>query len=121
MHHALGGQTTAGVQHGPGMDFTSFCQLHVLVENGAGMEGAAISDGAGLAHHHMGADMHPGADGGAGIHHRSWVNPRWFGLAGVQAVEGFGKGEPGILEGNPSQALGGGDRLQVGIRRQQHG
>ena len=120
MHHALGGQTTAGVEHGPGMDFASFGQLYVRVENGSGMEGAAVGDGAGLAHHHMGANVHTGADGGAGIHHRSGMNPRWFGLARVQAVEGFGKGEPGILEGNPSQPLGGGDLLQVGIWWQQH-
>ena len=103
------------------MDFTSFRQLHVLVEDSAGMQGAAFSDGAGLANYHMGPDVNPGADGGTGIHHRSGMNPRWFGLAGVQAVEGFGKGEPGILEGNPSQALGGGDLLQLRIWRQEHG
>ena len=126
-HHGVGvndaarGQPAAGMQHGAGVELTALTHLHIAVDHHAGMEDRASPDAAARRHHPMGADMDAGADGGAGLNHGAGVDAGGRPLAGVEGVEGLGKGQARIAEGHPGQALGCGLLLQLRILGDQQG
>ena len=106
------------MQHGIGVDRASSTQLHIGVEHGAGMQGAARADHHISSHHDPRANVHTCSDLSAGVHHGGGMDAGGrFGF-GVELLEGLSKSKPRVFEGHPGDAKVGGLLLQFGIARQ---
>ena len=121
MHHTAPAQPAARLQHGMGMHLTALGELHVVIEHDPRMEDAAVADHGGGTHHGVSTHMHAGADPGGGIDHRGGMDAGLRTDAGMESVEGFGEGEPGILQGHPGQAPLRGLLLQGFVAGEEHG
>jgi hypothetical protein len=104
VHHTAAAQAGAGVEHGTGMEFTAFAELHVVVEHHVGVKDAAGADLHLRPDHHLGSHVGAHAHNGSGVDDGAGVNAGLRAVAGMEGFEGFGKGQPGIAQGDPCQA-----------------
>ena len=109
------------MEHGVGMDLAALAQGHLVVEDDAGMEGAAAGHDAAGADHHMGSHMGLGRHAGAGVDHGAGMDPRRSGCGGMEGGESLGEAEAGVLQGHPGDAPRTGQLLQLVVERQEQG
>jgi hypothetical protein len=121
MDHATAPQAAAGVQDSIGMDLTVLSEMHIVVEDTAGVERAAMADAAARPNDHPGTHMHPCPQASGGVDDSAGVHPSWGQGTGIQGPKGLGEPQPRIGQGNPGQAPLRGLALQVSLEGQQHG